>query len=258
MLLAESDGAGIVQKEYIWLDGMPLAQVFSGALYFVHADQLGTAQAITDATQAIVWDAAYAPFGEQAVAAGSFPNNLRFPGQYFDAETGTHYNYQRTYDPSIGRYVQSDPIGLRGGVNTYAYVAGNPIRLLDRFGLEVQRWGRVADLPFPLNQFDHQWLKTDRYESGMGPMNGQVPGQEGRSDWPFDPTQTVDHSGQSNAPNARRIRIPFPVDEQCIDRLIAPGRPTGRWTPLNQCQSFVDDVLNQCRIQMTPMPRNNQ
>jgi RHS repeat-associated protein len=134
MLLAESDGAGIVQKEYIWLDGMPLAQVFSGALYFVHADQLGTAQAITDGSQAIVWDAAYVPFGETASLSGAYANNLRFPGQYFDAETATNYNYFRTYDPSIGRYVQSDPIGLLGGLNTYAYVAGNPLSLTDPTG----------------------------------------------------------------------------------------------------------------------------
>ena len=61
--------------------------------------------------------------------------NLRFPGQYFDSESGTHYNYFRDYDPGIGRYVQSDPIGLDGGLNNYGYVAARPLKWSDRFGL---------------------------------------------------------------------------------------------------------------------------
>jgi RHS repeat-associated protein len=68
-------------------------------------------------------------------ARAAFAYNLRFPGQYFDAETGKHYNYKRDYDPRIGRYIESDPIGLQAGPNTYGYVGGNPLKWIDPKGL---------------------------------------------------------------------------------------------------------------------------
>ena len=75
------------------------------------------------------------PFGEKQVTTNTLDNDARFPGQYLDKETGLHYNYFRDYDPTIGRYIQSDPIGLQGGVNTYGYVRGNPLRFVDTLGL---------------------------------------------------------------------------------------------------------------------------
>jgi len=69
---------------------------------------------------------------------GSATINLRFPGQYFDQETGLHYNYFRDYDPQTGRYVESDPIGLDGGLNTYGYVEGNPLSYFDAYGLTAE------------------------------------------------------------------------------------------------------------------------
>jgi RHS repeat-associated protein len=75
------------------------------------------------------------PADENPSGLGAFDLPLRLPGQRYDKETGLHYNYFRDYDPSIGRYGESDPIGLVGGLNTYAYVGGNPLSRIDRFGL---------------------------------------------------------------------------------------------------------------------------
>jgi RHS repeat-associated protein len=114
------------------------------ALYYIHADHLGTPRAITrPSDNAKVWEWSNSePFGNNAPnedpanTGTAFKFNLRFSGQYYDAETGTHYNYFRDYDPSTGRYIESDPSGLRGGINTYAYVLGNPLTLIDPFGLQ--------------------------------------------------------------------------------------------------------------------------
>jgi RHS repeat-associated protein len=78
-----------------------------------------------------VWKGEYRAFGELKSETGTWGNRLRFPGQYYDEETGNYYNYFRDYDPATGRYIQSDPIGLDGGLNTYAYVGSDPINKTD-------------------------------------------------------------------------------------------------------------------------------
>ena len=143
-------------------------------IYAIHVDHLGTPQALTDARQTVVWQARYDSFGQaqvQAVALSetggassstktssanefswissanasqtasvahsgkSFEFNLRFAGQYEDAETGYHYNWNRYYDPATGRYITPDPIGLNGGANAYGYVGGDPFGAIDPWGL---------------------------------------------------------------------------------------------------------------------------
>ncbi len=110
-------------------------------VFYIYSDQIDTAREITDAAGVKVWQADPDPFGanlpdENPSGKGKFTFNPRFPGQYFDAETGLHYNYFRDYDPQIGRYIQSDPIGLDGGINTYGYVGGNPLSYSDPNGLQ--------------------------------------------------------------------------------------------------------------------------
>ena len=152
-LWGEYDAAGTLIQEFVWLDDLPVAVLRDNGsggtnVFYVHPDHLGTPRAITRASDnqfVWKWDNTEA-FGnaapnENPSGLGTFAFNLRFPGQYWDSETGTAYNYFRTYDASIGRYIQSDPIGLFGGINTYAYVKGQPLKLIDPLGLDGRGGG---------------------------------------------------------------------------------------------------------------------
>jgi RHS repeat-associated protein len=133
-LLYETDGTNT--KAYVYLSSVPITRVDNNTnVYYYHNDHLGTPQAMTDSTGTTVWKANYEPFGKATVTTSTIANNLRLPGQYFDSETGLHYNNARYYDPKIGRYISSDPIGLKAGLNTYTYVANNPLRYIDPTGL---------------------------------------------------------------------------------------------------------------------------
>jgi RHS repeat-associated protein len=147
-----SAGAKIGERDYLWLDSLPLAQserTFSGGsvtssnFAYIHADQLNTPRLATNASGTVVWrwDSDAFGLGDADTDPDSDTNlvniRLRFPGQYLDEETGLHYNYFRDYDPVVGRYIQSDPIGLEGGINAYAYGAGNPLSNVDPLGLFI-------------------------------------------------------------------------------------------------------------------------
>ena len=258
-LIGEYDNTGALITETIYLNDLPIATIKTVGAYLIHADHLNTPRSILGASNALVWKWDSDAFGgtaanENPSALGIFNYNPRFPGQFYDKESALHYNYWRdSYNPKTGRYFQSDPIGLAGGINTYAYALDNPAKWTDSLGLDVFICRRPADLPFPLNIFDHHWLKTDTLEAGMGGMRGVVPAQNGNADSPYDPTQTVDHSGQSRAPNAT-CEKQNNVDEQCVNSSIRPGQSTGTWNPYNQCQSFSYSVLSKCRTgpQMVP------
>ena len=117
-----------------------MAVISAAGTYYVHTDQLGTPRAITDGST-VIWRWESDAFGSTPAQedpdgdTNLFTYNLRFPGQYYDSETGLHYNYFRTYDPGVGRYLRSDPIGLDGGMNTYDYAGSNPLTFKDPLGL---------------------------------------------------------------------------------------------------------------------------
>jgi RHS repeat-associated protein len=142
-LLGEYDSSGALIQETIWLGDAPVATLRPGApieIYYVHTDHLNTPRKITrpsDNQARWTWESD--PFGtelpnENPQSLGAFEYNLRFPGQIYDAHTGLMQNYFRDYDATTGRFTESDPIGLAGGINTYLYANGNPLRFTDPDG----------------------------------------------------------------------------------------------------------------------------
>jgi len=143
-IIGESDLDGNFTKEYLYRGSgrLALVDVATEEIYFYGNDRLGTPQILTDSTNTVVWEGYYKPFGEAEVNPNSsIVNNFRFPGQYYDAETGLHYNYHRYYDPGTGRYLRPDPIGLVGGINLFTYLENNPLNKTDPFGLQAAAIG---------------------------------------------------------------------------------------------------------------------
>lgn len=178
-LLGESryslGGVKLSSQYYLWLDAMPLGgitlnfdaagSITSSTAFYLHADHLNTPRLATNQAGQEVWRWKSDAFGvgtaTNAPNSGLNAINLRFPGQYYDGESGLHYNYFRDYDPETGRYVESDPIGLAGGLNTYGYVKGNPLIYSDKLGLEIDTMepffatalaSALADGPLPFGE----------------------------------------------------------------------------------------------------------
>ncbi len=134
-------------RELIWLDNLPVGVLSgsTGTLAYIEPDHLGTPRTAIDATRNVAvwtWSPLNDAFGESVPSQDpdadgkAFVFNLRMPGQVWDAESGLSYNYFRDYDSTSGRAIESDPLGLRGGISTYAMLGGNPLRYIDPLGLE--------------------------------------------------------------------------------------------------------------------------
>ena len=129
----------------------PLALIQNGDVFHYHTDHIGTPREISNANAEIVWSSTFKTYGALAVAhVNEVANPLRFQGQYFDSETGLHYNRHRYYDPNCGQFTTQDPIGLLGGMNAYQY-APNPVTWVDPWGLKGEEGTEVLRLPAPRN-----------------------------------------------------------------------------------------------------------
>lgn len=258
-----------VKSQYIvWLDRMPLAaldiayasdgvSISSLKKLYLHSDHLNTPRLATNDAQEPQWRWDSDAFGvgvpNQDVDGDGVAVDiaLRFPGQLYDEHSRLYYNYFRDYDPNTGRYVESDPIGLAGGLNTYSYVLGNPLRFSDPFGLDVficTRPINVSWIPALASKYlipNHTWVKTDTAERGMG-GDCAVPGQ-GCADVPYvTEVKVIDHTGQSGQADAACQKMNN-VDEQCVNAGLQLGKELGTWNGFNQCQSYAWSLVTGCR-----------
>ena len=179
---------------------MPMATYTGSKHYAVHTDHLNTPRRLTNSAKQVAWQWAFSAFGDEQpttarnrfVDPATTPNagtttvadvtfNLRYPGQYFDKESGLSYNYFRSYDSRTGRYTQSDPIGLDGGWNKFAYVEGNPLMYTDPMGL---KGGTATNFPTTVyRQPQLPYMPTS--PTGYQPI--------------YTPPRTVSNSGNGNA-----------------------------------------------------------
>jgi RHS repeat-associated protein len=226
-------------------------------MYFIHPDHLNTPWAVTDASGTIVWRWDQTePFGDSVPngdpsGVGAFEFNLRFPGQYADRESGLSYNYFRDYDPIAGRYVESDPIGLRGGLNTYVYGLDDPLTGMDPSGLDVV----VTYYP---GGPGHVGIGVNTNQTvGLYPILHSIPMATCStvsgailSDQTFQPQKV------RNAASSLIIKTEPWQDllmQRYIDRVRNGGYPSYNLCAY-QCQSFVDGVLTAGGVARPPSP----
>jgi len=176
-LLAENAAGSWI--DYVWLNGRLIGRIGGGTVDAVHADQVGRPEEMTNAAQTVVWRAQDYPFTQQVTVA-SVTLNLGFPGQYYDAETGNWNNGFRDYSSGLGRYIESDPLGLGGGINTYAYVGGNPLGNVDVRGLQESIAGERAGIDYSVSGWSANPSAATPYDpnqfrnglAGVGTLGG--------------------------------------------------------------------------------------
>ncbi|MBZ5532401.1 MAG: peptidase C39, bacteriocin processing [Acidobacteriia bacterium] len=274
-----ASGGGTTTTRYLWC-GSRICQVRDGtdtvqsrilpegeynavstqkAVYM--PDQLGSVRDVLDATSgSLISSIDYSPYGAPVQTSGTFTPAYQYAGLFAHAPSGLLLSFTRAYDPVHPHWLNRDLLREWAGPNLYAYSLANPVNWVDVLGLTVKEYQRPINLNGPLSPLnwtgiDHRWIKTDKYEAGMGPTGGDVPGQ-GRADFPLAPVSTIDHTGQSKSPDATEVPIPFPVNEECVNALIAPGRPLGLFVPSsNDCHTFDARVLDLCRAKSYPNSR---
>jgi len=256
-LIGEATAA--TSRDYIWLGSIPIAVVdgtgTAATISYVVADGLGTPRAVVDATGATKWQWAYAsnPFGERApTSSNGYVLNLRYAGQYFDAESGLIHNGFRDYEAATGRYLQSDPAGLAGGTTTYGYVGGSPLLRIDRLGLQSFEGPPEENLPENIPEVNEELDRLDEEaREGFPPPGEATPPRPDTGEW---------------GPNGECVRPELRSPEANISPTLDPSHFAGRSPaeidslarshgliprgrdPMNGIGSYIDPITGAQRI----------
>ncbi|OHB74477.1 MAG: hypothetical protein A2Z25_22810 [Planctomycetes bacterium RBG_16_55_9] len=168
-VIAEYDGNNNLLRKYIYGPGIdqPVSMIEvadANATYYYHFDALGSVVALSDSSGDTVQTYEYSVYGEVAVEDANHPNPYMFAGRRYDIEIGLYYNRARYYNPFMGRFLQTDPIGYDDGINWYAYCKNNPLNFADPSGLGAGQDGSTTFLPWP----GHTIIKVKPYIPKLG------------------------------------------------------------------------------------------
>ncbi len=255
------DAEGLMTPIAQWNSTLPGANTSTDELLYILTDHLNAPVKLVDTAKAVKWDRVRTPYDETATLSGNKQTNLRLPGQYYDLESAYHYNLFRDYNPALGRYMQSDPIGLGGGINRFSYAELNPVIKTDPKGLSTFMCRKPLDglarlddegerngPEIPGNRLFHQYLcvkdSVGRVTCGGQDMSsgwgivGLVRGQPSKDVWP------AHGKGQCHQSDDRKC-----VDDCVAGRINSPIRPPysipSSWG--EHCQEWADRTLEQCQ-----------
>ena len=238
-------------------------------IYSLHNDHLGTPMVMTDESGTIIWRATYDPFGRATVNedpdgdGAHITMNVRFPGQYYDQETGCHYNLNRYYCPDIGRYLTADPIGLKAGLNSYSYTENNPVKNTDRYGLETNiclrpLGGTPQGATFPV--INHTYGCVGDTQSGWT-CDSTAPNSGGvlENTWPFGQGSSGKPSNPYNdyydPKSCHKVVDDNKCVEQCILKKWGQDRPWYQVGPGGtDCQEYTYYVIISCESSCRSAP----